>query len=263
MQLADFVATDRNVIIIGSTEQLPPPPRELLHGASLFLDLDGTLLDLANRPDEVVADPALKRLLDRLVIHLDGRVAIISGRSLEQIDRIFGETAQGLAVSGSHGCEHRWRGIWARPDRPGSLDQAAAKMRAFAKGRSGLLVEEKSFGVALHYRLSPSSEAAVREFAQGLAQDFGLTLQIGKMVSELRVGGGDKGRAVHRLMTQPSMRYFSPVFVGDDVTDEPGFASARALGGHGIIIGAPQSTAADYRLGSPSALRNWLAEAMR
>jgi trehalose 6-phosphate phosphatase len=261
--LADFVATDRNVIIICSIEQLPSPPRELLRGATLFLDLDGTLLDLANRPDEVVADPALRRLLDRLIVHLDGRVALVSGRSLEQIDRMFGATASGLAVSGSHGCEHRWRGICAQPDRPASLDRAAAKMRAFATGRSGLLVEEKSFGVALHYRSNPSWEAAVQDFARSLAEEFGLTLQIGKMVAELRVGGGDKGRAVHRLMTQPSMRYFSPVFVGDDVTDEPGFATARALGGHGIIVGAPQSTAADYRLGSPADVRNWLAEAIR
>lgn len=229
----------------------------------MFLDLDGTLLDLTNRPDEVVADPALKRMLERLAIHLEGRVALISGRSIEQIDRIFGETASGLAVSGSHGCEHRWRGIWARPDRPESLDQAIERMNAFAKGRSGLLVEEKSFGAALHYRSNPSWEAAVQDFARNLAEELGLTLQIGKMVAELRVGGGDKGRAVHRLMTQPFMRYSSPVFVGDDITDEPGFATARALGGHGIIVGAPQSTAADYRLASPNDLRNWLTEAIR
>lgn len=136
-------------------------------------------------------------------------------------------------------------------------------MHGFAKGRAGLLVEEKSFGVALHYRLNPSWQGEVDNFARELAKALGLTLQIGKMVAELRVGGGDKGRAVHRLMTQPQLRYTRPIFVGDDVTDEPGFATARALGGHGIMVGAPRSTAADYRLGSPADLRTWLTEAIR
>lgn len=228
----------------------------------MFLDLDGTLLDLAERPEDVVADTQLRLLLTRLNTFLDGRIALISGRSLEQIDRIFGDVAHGLAVSGSHGCEHRWRGVWARPSRPEALDEAAQRMHAYAKGRAGVLVEEKSFGVALHYRSNPSWEASVHDFSRELAGELGLTLQIGKMVAELRVGGGDKGRAVHRLMIQAPMRYTTPLFIGDDITDEPGFATARALGGHGIMVGAPRSTAADYRLDSPAKLRVWLAEAI-
>ena len=132
-----------------------------------------------------------------------------------------------------------------------------------AGGRPGLLVEEKSFGVALHYRLAPEAEAEARILAAALAEELDLCLQPGKMVAELRVAGGDKGRVVHRLMDRPPMRGTRPVFVGDDVTDEAGFVAARALGGHGVLIGAARATAADHRLDSPAALRAWLAEAVR
>lgn len=242
---------------------LPPPRHDLLNGASLFLDLDGTLLDIADRPDSVRADRGLLRLLDRLNARLDNRLAIVSGRSLEQIDEILGEAAAGLAVSGSHGCEHRARGVWARPIRPPTLDQAVQHMRAFAEGWQAVVVEEKSFGVALHYRLDPSAEAASVMLAENLAHTLGLRLQRGKMMVELRVPGGDKGRAVHRLMSKMPMLGTIPVFVGDDVTDEPGFLAARELGGHGIMIGTLRSTAADYRLASPAELRAWLAETVQ
>ena len=239
------------------------PAAALLEGASLFLDLDGTLLDLEDRPEDVRADEALRTLLGALGVRLQGRLAVVSGRSLAQIDTILGEAADGLAVSGSHGCEHRWNGVEARPARPPALDRAAERLRAFAGGRPGLLVEEKSFGVALHYRLAPEAEAEARILAAALADELDLCLQPGKMVAELRVAGGDKGRVVHRLMDRPPMRGTRPVFVGDDVTDEAGFVAARALGGHGVLIGAARATAADHRLDSPAALRAWLAEAVR
>lgn len=244
---------------------LPRPSAALLDGASLFLDLDGTLLDLEDRPEDVRADAALRALLGALGARLDGRLAVVSGRSLAQIDAILGDAAETLAVSGSHGCEHRWNGVEARPARPAALDHAAERFHAFAKGRPGLLVEEKSFGVALHYRLAPEAEAEAeaRALAAALADELDLCLQPGKMVAELRVAGGDKGRVVHRLMDRPPMRGTRPVFIGDDVTDEAGFAAARALGGHGILVGAARASAADHGLESPAALRAWLAEALR
>lgn len=242
---------------------MPLPPRDLLAGASLFLDLDGTLLELVDRPEDVQADPGLRDLLVRLEARLEGRLAVVSGRSLEQIDAILGEVASDLAISGSHGCEHRWRGISARPNRPEELDRAAERLRTFVEGQTGLLLEEKSFGVALHYRMNPQAEAAAHALAQDLSDQLQLGLQHGKMMVELRVAGGDKGRAVHRLMSRPPMLGTRPIFIGDDVTDEPGFAAARELGGHGIFIGVPQPTAADYRIASPEDLRRWLAEALR
>lgn len=251
----------RRIAIIPG-QHLPFPPDNLLESASLFLDLDGTLLELIDRPDEVIADAKLRALLVELASRLDGRLAVISGRSLEQVDAILGDVAADLAVSGSHGCEHRWRGVLAHPTRPETLDVAAARMRDFINGRSGLLVEEKSFGVALHYRMNPETETAVHSLAAELSTQLALAVQHGKMMVELRVDGGDKGRAVHRLMSRPPMSGTRPVFVGDDVTDEPGFVAARDLGGHGILIGTERATAADYRIDSPAGLRAWLEQAI-
>lgn len=237
---------------------MPFPPIALLEGASLFLDLDGTLLELVDRPDQVKADTRLCELLVAIGSRLDGRVAVVSGRSLEQIDAILGDVAAELAISGSHGCEHRWRGVLARPNRPEALDRAAERVRTLVDRHSGLLLEEKSFGVALHYRMNPEAEAAARALAAALADELGLCLQHGKMMVELRVAGGDKGRAVRRLMGRPPMRGTRPIFIGDDVTDEPGFEAARELGGHAILVGQPRPTAADYGIACPADLRAWL-----
>jgi len=243
--------------------ELPPPDGSLLRDAALFLDLDGTLLDIKDLPHDVVADQETRDLLSRVERHLDGRLAVVSGRSLSQIDDILGPIAEDLAISGSHGCEHRWKGIWARPNRPAELDHATARMRDFAGVRQGVLLEEKSFGAALHYRLKPEAEQDAHALAEELARDLGLVLQTGKRMVELRVAGGDKGVAVHRLMGAPAMRGSTPVFIGDDVTDEAGFVAAQELGGCAIVVGhANRVTAANFRLESPSALRAWLAEAV-
>lgn len=242
---------------------MPFPPSDLLKDASLFLDLDGTLLEFMDRPENVRADASLRELLVRLATRLERRIAIVSGRSLEQIDEILGDTATELAVSGSHGCEHRWNGVWARPSRPEALDTAAERMRAFVDDRPGLLVEEKSFGVALHYRMKPQAQEAARAFAGGLAEELGLGLQHGNMMVELRVASGNKGSTVRRLMDRPPMHGTRPIFIGDDVTDEDGFTAASGLGGAGILVGPDRPTAAAYRLPCPADLRAWLAETAR
>lgn len=235
------------------------PAVAVIEGASLLLDLDGTLLDLRDRPDEVVADQAVRNLLARLARRLDERLAIISGRSIEQIDQILGPVADALAISGSHGCEHRWNGVLARPARPASLDRVAERMRQFAESHDGVILEEKTFGVALHFRMNPATAADATALAAALADELELGLQRGKMMVELRVAGGDKGKAVHWLMGRPPMRGTRPVFVGDDETDEPAFEAAKELGGHGVLIGSLRPTAAEFRIGSPADLRAWLA----
>lgn len=238
------------------------PPTTLLAGATLFLDLDGTLLDLVDRPDQVVADPALRALLGRLNQRLDGRVAVVSGRSLAQLDAILGDAAPGLALSGSHGSEHRWPGVNAHPHRPPTLDEAGAAFRALAARHPGTLVEDKSFGVAFHYRTAPEAHPAAQALATELAEALRLKFQPGKAMVELRVPGGDKGAAVRGLMERPAMRSTTPLFIGDDLTDEPGFVAAVDRGGAGILVGTPRETAARYGLADPAAVRAWLAEAI-
>lgn len=151
----------------------------------------------------------------------------------------------------------------ARPNRPAALDEVALRFHDFAQDWSGVLVEVKSFGVALHYRMCPAAAVAAGALASRLAKQFDLHLQDGKMMVELRVAGGDKGAAVERLMSRPPMRGTAPIFAGDDITDEAGFAAACKLGGHAIIIGERRPTAANFSLPSPGALREWLWEAVR
>lgn len=241
----------------------PPPPRDILTDCALFLDLDGTLLDIAERPDEVTVEPETRVLVEDLARKLEGRFAIVSGRSLEQIDAMLGDCAAGIALSGSHGVEHRWNGIHARPERPGSLDAVAERFHDFAQRWPGVIIEEKSFGVGLHFRMAPEADVMAAALAKSLASEFGLHLQRGKMVVELRVGGRDKGAAVESLMRRAPMAGATPLFAGDDLTDEPAFSAVRDLGGYGILIGEPRTTSASYGLPSPARLRRWLREAMQ
>lgn len=237
----------------------PPPPPLPGAGTALFFDLDGTLVDLVARPEETTADAALRTLLAAARDRLEGRLAIVSGRSLAQLDAILGDLARHLVLAGSHGAELRLNGETLCPPRPAGLDAATAAMRAFAAGREGLLLEEKSFGTAFHYRLAPSLEPGVRRFARTLAQECDLFVQEGKMMVELRLAGHDKGEAVRRLMAAPPLAGGVPVFAGDDLTDESGFAAAGALGGYGVLVGAARPSAARFGLPDPGAVRRWLA----
>ncbi|PTD16681.1 trehalose-phosphatase [Sphingomonas fennica] len=239
--------------------RLPEPPAGLLEGASLFIDFDGTLVDLIDRPDEVIADERLRALLMRLHDRPEGGIAVVSGRSIAQLDAMLGPVAQLIALSGSHGTEHRWNGISAHPVRPETLDAAETELRAFAEAHPGVMVESKSFGAALHYRLAPAAEVAARSLARRIGAETGLAVQPGHMMIELRVPGSDKGVAVRGLMGRPPMAGTRPVFIGDDLTDEPGFVAATELGGCGVLVGAPRESAARYGLADSAAVRAWLA----
>lgn len=257
---------------------LPAPRSGLLAQTTMFLDIDGTLLDLTDRPEDVVADGDLRALLANLAVKLDGRLAVVSGRSLDQIDTILGPIAQAIPVTGSHGLEYRWNGIWARPERPASLDEVAQHFSVLARQFPGMLVEEKTYGVALHWRMVAPESAhparnqardQARSQAQALAAQLatihGLVVQHGSDVAELRLAGGDKGQAVRRLMARRGMGGTTPLFFGDDLTDEAGFVAARDLGGRGVLVGARAlagaETAAIYTLPSPAAVRDWLRKA--
>lgn len=235
-----------------------PPSNALSNGASLFLDFDGTLVEIADRPDAVVVDARLKRLVQALAVRLDGRVAIVSGRGADEIDALFGGLT--FPISGSHGAELRHGGTLHGPGRPAALDDTLDRMRALATATPGLIVEAKPLGVALHYRGAPEAEDACRVFVAGLAKATGLTLQAGKMVFELRASG-DKGSAIAGLMALPGFAGTRPVFLGDDLTDEPGFVVAARLGGAGVLVGPARASDAAYRLPDVAAVRRWLEQA--
>src|SRR3954469_25532436 len=234
------------------------PPPSLAADAALFLDFDGTLVELAEAPDLIAVPATLPDLLLRLSDRLGGRLAILSGRALADLERHLGCT--GFALSGSHGLELRL------PDghilsHPPALDLAEARtaVARFAAERPGLLVEDKPAGIAVHFRRAPEHEQAVAFFLSALAARTGLALQNGKMVIELRPHGADKGDALRRLMAEPPFAGARPLFVGDDLTDEHAFAAAAALGGAGILVGAPRATAARWRLPDVAAVARWLS----
>lgn len=237
-------------------EPMPEPPAALLGGASLFLDFDGTLVEIAESPDAVEVSARLLRVLACVLDRLEGRVAVISGRPAEQLWALL---ACPITIVGSHGLE--FRGEFARlgaEGRPPGLEEALRAMRAFAGRRPKLLVEDKPFGAALHFRRQPEAEAECQAFASRLAARHGLQVQPGKMMIEVRAPGGDKGTAIRTLMRETPFAGATPVFMGDDLTDEPGFMAAAALGGAGILVGERRPSAARYRLGSVGAALGWL-----
>jgi trehalose 6-phosphate phosphatase len=232
----------------------------LLAGASLFLDFDGTLVAIAERPDAVTVSDRLRRTLSRLHDRLGGRVAIVSGRSAGQIIDLFGTSP--FAIAGSHGQElRRPDGSIETAERPEELEPARQEMAKLATEWPGVLLEEKPLGAALHYRGCPEAEQACRELATDLAAMHGLHLQTGKMVVELRALDGDKGTALRRLMSEPPMAGNTPLFIGDDDTDEPAFRAAAELGGAGIRVGRPATTSAGYLLPDVAAVLDWLDRA--
>ncbi len=237
---------------------LPPPPLSLLEGAALFLDFDGTLTPLTHRPDAVSVDDALIDLLARLRDRLEGRLAIVSGRSIATLqDFGLGD----FQLAGTHGLEFAKSGEAVEgPGRRPAIDAVETAFHAFADDRPGLLVERKSISVGLHFRGGPQWGEQADALAESLAAEYDLIVQRGKMMVELRPGGADKGSAVHVLMRLPEMQGGMPVFIGDDVTDEEGFEAAAELGGAGILVGAPRPTAAAFCLEQVAAVRHYLAQ---
>lgn len=241
---------------------LQEPPLSLLSDASLFLDFDGTLVDLADQPEGVAVDAALHALLQRLAERLDGRVAIVSGRSVAQIDGFLGPSLGRIGVVGSHGAEiRRVGGEIVRPDRPAALEGAEAAFTERFGDHDGVVIEVKSLGVAIHYRMAPEVEAEAKALVEAYARHEGLEVQHGKMMAELRMAGHDKGTAIQALANEAPFLGHAPVFVGDDLTDEPGFVACAHHGGAGILIGAPRDSAARYRLDGVASFRRWLEAA--
>jgi len=239
-----------------------PPPLATLSSSTdpvaLFLDFDGTLVEIADDPHGVHVPASLPALIADLNARLEGRFAVVTGRSLEALEAMLGPLE--VAVAGSHGGEFRQAGSREVTPLAQPLPGAVTKrLSDFAKDHGGLLVEPKPFSIAVHYRRHPEALAALVACADETGAAFGLKLKHGKQVIELAMPGSDKGSAVERFMQGPPFAGACPLFIGDDVTDEDAFAAVTRLGGAGILVGPVRETHARWRLESVSAVHAWLA----
>lgn len=223
-----------------------------------FLDIDGTLVELAGSPAQVLIDPALRRVMARLHERTGGAVALITGRSLAEVNRLF--PMGSIAVAAQHGMERRSAaGRISRPTRSTRLTNARRELAALAARHPGLLLEDKGLSLALHYRGAPRLASYVHRVARAVAAPLGPTycVQRGKRVIEIRLAGADKGTAIVAFLAEPCFRGRTPVFLGDDRTDEHGFAMVNRLGGYSVKIG-PGRTVAQWRLPTVASVRDWL-----
>jgi trehalose 6-phosphate phosphatase len=224
---------------------------------ALFLDLDGTLAPFAATPLEVGPDAARTALVRRLALLLEGRLAVVSGRTLAEIDRILDGAA--ATAAGVHGLQRRLAGAPPRMAAPHPLLVDAVQfLAAFKREAPGTLLEVKPLSVALHYRNAPTAGPEVRRLAGAYAAKTGLLLQEGVMVVELLTPGTSKGDAVRDFMSSPPFRGATPIFLGDDLTDEAGFEAAADLGGYGVIVGSRQNTLAAGRIAGVPETLDWL-----
>lgn len=225
---------------------------------ALFLDVDGTLLDFRDHPDHVRSDPELIELLQLAERAVGGALSLVSGRSIDAIDRIFAPAR--FPAAGGHGVELRLPGGGVTAVSGTSLpDAALRRIRHYAE-RHGLLLEQKRGGVALHYRQAPELEADCRQLVHEVLRDVvdDFRLIDGKMVLELAPRGHDKGEIVRKIMRCAPYKGRRPVFLGDDITDEDAFRAVNALDGISIRVGSDQATAAEYRLDDVSDVHRWL-----
>lgn len=223
---------------------------------ALFLDFDGTLADLAPRPELVQVEAGLVGTLRTLHRQLGGAVAIVSGRTIAELDAFLAPLQ--LPTAGVHGAELRdAEGRRLEVPAP-DLDRLHRRLEDFAQAHPGLRLERKPMALAVHYRAAPELETLVREqVAQALGDVSGLEMLHGKMVVEVKPAGVTKGSAVELIMRSPPFAGRMPIFAGDDVTDEDGFAMVAHLGGVGVLVGQRPS-AATVSVPAPADLRAWL-----
>ena len=224
----------------------------------MFLDLDGTLVDFAGHPERIMVDDALRTTLARLQHACGGALALVSGRSIAAIDRHLAPLM--LPVAGQHGLERRTAaGDSVELAGRELLEPIRQELEALLLNQAGILVEDKGLAFAIHYRQRPALASWLHRSLRAMigARPDGLTLLRGKRVLEIKLSGADKGRAIAEFLAEVPFHGRRPVFVGDDVTDEAGFATVNAAGGVTVKVGAGR-TAASNRLPNVEAVLAWL-----
>ncbi len=224
-----------------------------------MLDVDGTLLEIAETPSSVVVAAHVPALLRRLDDALGGAFALVSGRPIREVDALLAPYQ--FAIAGIHGLESR-DADGAVHRSSGGVDLSAARVaiRAFVEQAPGTFVEDKGPTLAVHYRQAPDHGPAVVRLLRGLAEDLGdaVEIQKGKMVVEIKPALANKGTAVERIVARERFQRRLPVYVGDDLTDETAFAAANRMKGLSIRVGATAATCAKYSLESVTEVHRWL-----
>lgn len=226
---------------------------------ALFLDVDGTLLEIAATPAEVRVPNRLPGMLAVLSERLSGALALVSGRPIAEIDRLFSPLL--FPVAGVHGAERRSAsGQLQRRDDRHALAAARRSLVAWAAAHPGVFLEDKGSALALHYRLAPELETQARKIVAAAlaAAGPGFQLQEGKRVFEIRDALTGKGQAITEFMNEPPFAGRKPVFLGDDLTDEDGFFAVNRLGGYSIAVGVNRTTQAHWHLIDETHARSWL-----
>ncbi|MEF8834415.1 MAG: trehalose-phosphatase [Halofilum sp. (in: g-proteobacteria)] len=228
---------------------------------ALFLDFDGTLVEIEDHPDNVTLPAGMAQRLRHLQAALDDAVAIISGRALTDLEGLLHPLR--LPLAGLHGLERRDAlGCIHRDERDSErLEAVRDAIAGFVAARPGLYAEDKGSALAVHFRGAPEREQETAAFLERQRRQLGdsFHIQVGKLVFELKPVGRDKGRAVRVFMAEPPFKGRTPVFVGDDRTDEDAFVAVNALGGVSIRVGEHHpDTAATATLPSVTATLDWL-----
>lgn len=223
----------------------------------MFFDFDGTLVDIADRPDGVVVDPRLPDLLVGLRAACGGALAVVTGRPIAAVDGFL--PGLELDACGLHGLERRVGGHSLDAPALASVSADAQVLRERLAHHPGIVIEDKGVSVAVHWRMAPEAEGEARRLVEDLLRRLGpgYRAQEGKAVCEVVPARAGKGEGIRALMAEPPYRDRVPAFFGDDVTDEHGFAAVNALGGVSVKVGPGESLAA-WRIGSPAALRTLL-----
>lgn len=239
----------------------PPPGRLAGERRAYFLDVDGTLLEMAASPGQVRVEPNVREAIEQLFSGSDGAVALISGRTIADIDQLF--PTRRLPVAGQHGAERRDATGTVTEHRPASglWERVRSQLIAVAERHPGLTVEDKGMSLALHYRKAAAMASFAHQFMRLLQMELGpdFVTQRGKRVIELKPAGTDKGAAIVAYMSEPPFAGRVPVFLGDDVTDEYGFDVVNGLKGLSVKVGSG-GTVARWRLGDVAAVRQWLVK---
>ncbi len=229
-----------------------------LRAHAFLFDVDGTLVDIAPTPAEVRVPASLRRALARLIERTDGAVALVSGRPLADLDRLFEPLR--LTAVGGHGAEFRLLDGSQAPMRDAPMLAAALKRALFAIAGAGVFAEDKGYSVALHYRLVPEKESLVREAVARACAEAGpepVEILPGKAVVEIKPAGFSKATGVQELMRRPPFRGRVPIFVGDDTTDESVFGIMPDFAGVAFSVGRQVAGAATH-FDSPADVRAWL-----